>query len=61
MFKQVYCHRVCQSIDFMLADALVAANPVFKFDEAIFDPEKYMMITDNLIPYIEYSSDPELK
>lgn len=61
MFKQVYTHSVCQSIDFMVADALYEANPFFKFTEAIHKPDRYMMMTDNVLPFIEYSDDPRLK
>lgn len=41
MFKNVYNHRITQAIDFMIADALLYANPVFKFEDKIHDPEAY--------------------
>ena len=31
LFKDTYTHRVCKAIDFMIVDALLEANPVFKF------------------------------
>ena len=61
MFKDAYLHRVCQAIDFMIADALYYANPVYKFDENILKPEEYIKFTDGLLEQIEYSSNPELK
>ena len=45
----------------MIVDALYYANPVFKFEENIFKPEKYINYTDNILSLIEISSDPLLK
>ena len=38
------------AIELMVAEAMVLANPYFKFDEAIFKPEKYIkLVRDDLI------------
>lgn len=61
LFKQVYLHKTCQAIEFMVAEALVAANPVFKFEEVIYDPERYLrLMHDDLLCLIKKSKKPEL-
>lgn len=46
----------------MCSEALVLANPYYKFDEAIFDPERYIkLIRDDLIQVIKRSRKPELQ
>lgn len=43
----------------MVAEALIKANPVFKFDEAIFQPERYInLVRDDLIQVIKRSKAP---
>ena len=50
LFRQVYLHKTCHAIDFMVKDALVAANGVYKFEEVIFKPEEYLrLISDDLL------------
>ena len=44
----------------MIVDALMEANPVFKFHEKIYDPVAYMKFTDNILPLIETSRNPAL-
>lgn len=45
----------------MVAEALIKANPYFKFEEAIFQPERYLnLIRDDLISVIKRSKLPEL-
>ncbi len=41
LFKECYSHRVCKAIDYMIVDALIAANSYFKFEEMVFNPAKY--------------------
>ena len=46
----------------MVAEALVQANPVFHFEEVIFNPELYMKyMRDDLLTVIANSKKPELK
>lgn len=45
----------------MIVDALLEANPVFKFQEKIFDPAAYTNMTDSILNLIEVSKKPELK
>jgi HD superfamily phosphohydrolase len=61
LFKDVYSHRVCRAIDYMIVDCLLEANPVFKFQDMIFDPEAYTNLTDDVLSLIEVSKKPELQ
>jgi HD superfamily phosphohydrolase len=61
LFKDCYTHRVCRAIDHMVVDALLEADPVFKFTEVIFDPNRYVNMTDSLLTHIELSKNPFLK
>lgn len=45
----------------MIVDALMEANPVFKFHENLNNPEEYLHYTDNILTLIESSRDPNLK
>ena len=45
----------------MVVDALMEANVVFKFHENLYNPEKYVKYTDNILSLIETSSNPLLK
>lgn len=60
LFKDVYTHRVCKAIDYMIVDALMEANPVFQFQNKIHDPDQYVHLTDNVLSLIENSKKPEL-
>jgi HD superfamily phosphohydrolase len=60
LFKQVYSHRVGKAIEYMITDALVAADPVFHFSLAIDDAASYASLTDCVLRDIEFSKDPRL-
>ena len=60
LFKDCYLHKVARAIDHMVVDCLYEANPVFKFNENLNNPDKYMTYTDNILPLIENSSNPAL-
>lgn len=49
LFKECYSHRVCRAIDYMIVDALLLANPVYHFEEKIFNPAEYVDVTDNVL------------
>ena len=60
LFKECYSHRVCRAIDYMIVDALLAANGKFHFEKMILDPSLYVNCTDNILGLIENSSSPDL-
>ncbi|GBG67704.1 hypothetical protein CBR_g832 [Chara braunii] len=61
LFRRVYAHRKVKGIESMIADALKAADPVFRLKEAIEDPREFMKLDDRILYMIERSEDPELK
>jgi hypothetical protein len=45
----------------MVAEALIKANPVYRFDEAIFEPKRYIsLVRDDLLSIIKRSNKPQL-
>ena len=61
LFSQVYLHKTCQAIEFMVTEALVKANPVYHFEDVIFNPEEYIRVMhDDLLHVIKKSRKPEL-
>lgn len=58
--KRIYSHKTCRAIEFMLIDALKAAEPVMKIANRIYNPKKYVFLNDSLKSRIEESDDPRL-
>ena len=62
LFSQVYLHKTCQAIEFMVTEALVKANPIYHFEDVIFNPEEYIRVMhDDLLHVIKKSRKPELQ
>ncbi|KAJ3105057.1 SAM domain and HD [Phlyctochytrium bullatum] len=61
LFKTVYTHRVGKSIELMLVDALLAADPYLEISSSIDDMSKYTYLTDSILKEIERSRVPELE
>ncbi|CAO3569311.1 unnamed protein product [Mortierella alpina] len=55
LFKRVYTHRVGKAIEYMLTDALLAADSVMGISSSIFRGEDYLHLTDDIIRQIERS------
>jgi deoxynucleoside triphosphate triphosphohydrolase SAMHD1 len=51
---------IAKAIEYMIIDALLAAEPHMKIANQIDKPEKYVYLTDNIMPRIESTPDPEL-
>ena len=47
-----------KAIEYMITDALLAAEPYLKIAEQIDKPEKYVHLTDDIMPEIERSNAP---
>lgn len=60
LHKLIYTHRVGKAVEYMLTDALIAADRHLKISECIHQPEEYLHLTDCLLRQIEASKDPEL-
>ncbi|KAF8931770.1 SAM domain and HD [Haplosporangium gracile] len=61
LFKRVYTHRVGKAIEYMLTDALLAADSVMGISQAIFHGDQYLHLTDDIIRQIERSREPGLE
>ncbi|KAG0052557.1 SAM domain and HD [Gryganskiella cystojenkinii] len=61
LFKRVYTHRVGKAIEYMLTDALLAADSVMGISQSIFSGEDYLHLTDDIIRQIERSKEPGLE
>eukprot|EP00026_Physarum_polycephalum_P002444 Phypoly_transcript_02450.p1 GENE.Phypoly_transcript_02450~~Phypoly_transcript_02450.p1 ORF type:complete len:540 (+),score=47.86 Phypoly_transcript_02450:1036-2655(+) len=61
MFKQVYSHRTGKSIELMITDAFVAADPVLRISDQLDDAEEFISLDDSLLSRIEFSKDPNLE
>ncbi|CAB5203061.1 unnamed protein product [Rhizophagus irregularis] len=60
---KAYNHRVGKAIDYMILDALIAADPVLEISKSIDKPSEYLKMDDTILNRIEYSDsdDPDLK
>ncbi|TFK53350.1 HD-domain/PDEase-like protein [Heliocybe sulcata] len=61
LHKRIYSDKTGKAIDYMIVDALLAAEPYMKIAEQIFNPAKYVCLTDDLMSRIEMSEEPELE
>lgn len=53
LFKNMYMNRKSKGFDYMLADLFTLVNNEFKFLEAIYDPKKYLRMTNSIMYEIE--------
>lgn len=53
LFKQIYSHRKVKCVEYMISDALIAADPALKIVDRIFDAESYLRLNDCIIDEIE--------
>ncbi|KZT13237.1 HD-domain/PDEase-like protein [Laetiporus sulphureus 93-53] len=60
LHKRIYNHKTARAIEYMLTDALMAAEPYMNFANDIFNPEKYLHLTDDIRATIEASDNPDL-
>ena len=56
LFKRIYTHRVSKAIEYMIVDALLAADHVLNISDSIQDPSAYTRMTDDILTEIEKSS-----
>lgn len=60
LHQVVYTHAKAKAIEFMVTDALVAADRHFKFNELIWTPQTFKTLDDTLLKRIEWSTDDDL-
>lgn len=42
----------------MIIDGLLAAEPILKIAERVFQPDRYLHLTDDIMPQIEADPNP---
>ncbi|KAJ1736011.1 hypothetical protein LPJ61_000228 [Coemansia biformis] len=60
LHKRVYSHHAAKAIEFMIVDALLAADSALGISLAITDPRLFLSLTDEVVRDIERSTAPEL-
>ena len=53
-------NSTAKAIEYMVVDALLAADPILNISGRISDPERYLYLTDSILEEIERSIDPLL-
>ena len=61
LHHRAYQHKTTKAIEEMITDAFVLLEDKYKFSEAIFDMEKYAMLTDSIFYEILRSKDTDEK
>lgn len=61
LHKKIYHHKTAKAIEYMIIDALILAEPHLKIAERVFQPEKYVHLTDEVMGWIEASEDVALR
>ena len=76
MHKQVYTHKAVKQVEFMITDALIAADPYirisgtvtednpsgkYRMSECIFDMQAMSNLNDHVIDMIKYDDNPGLQ
>jgi hypothetical protein len=49
---------IAKAIEYMIIDALLAAESYMKIADQVDDPNKYVFLTDDIMPTIEKSTNP---
>ncbi|KAI6096736.1 hypothetical protein F5141DRAFT_561444 [Pisolithus sp. B1] len=61
LHKRVYNHKTTKAIEYMVTDALLAAEPYLKLASLVDKPDRYVFLTDNLLNKIQESTEKELE
>ena len=56
----ILTNPTAKAIEYMVVDALLAADPILDISSRIDDPERYLYLTDSILEQIECSDDPRL-
>ncbi|KAJ3015556.1 SAM domain and HD [Thoreauomyces humboldtii] len=60
LFKQIYTHRVGKATEYMITEALLAADKHLGISSSVGDMPRYVYITDAIVKEIERSKSSEL-
>ena len=61
LHKQIYTHRKGKAIEYMVCDAMIAADQELKISESTQRAEDFMYMTDHIIKVIECSKSASLQ
>ena len=61
LHKRIYNHKTAKAIEYMIIDALLAAEHHMKIIDLIDKPDKYLFLTDDVLTRIEMSTEDTLK
>lgn len=61
LHKRIYNHKTAKAIEYMLIDAVLAAEPYLKIAEQIENPKQYVYLTDDIKLRIQSTTEPELQ
>ncbi|KIJ65697.1 hypothetical protein HYDPIDRAFT_110844 [Hydnomerulius pinastri MD-312] len=61
LHKRIYSHKTAKAIEYMIIDALLAAEPVMKIADLVERPDRYLFLTDEVLLRIEMSEDEGMK
>ncbi|EAU82497.2 metal-dependent phosphohydrolase [Coprinopsis cinerea okayama7 len=60
LHKVFYNHKSAKAIEYMIVDALLSADPHLKISDRVFDPDRFLHLSDVIMNNIEESTAPEL-
>jgi HD superfamily phosphohydrolase len=58
LHKTYYSHKTARAIEYMLVDALLAAEPHLRIAGRIRDPARFLHLTDSIMDRIQESTEP---
>ena len=63
LHQRVYTHRKAKAIEYMVVDALVAADAAWgnEISNAVWKPEEFVKLDDTVLKRIEWSTEPALR
>ncbi|PPQ93494.1 hypothetical protein CVT25_005235, partial [Psilocybe cyanescens] len=60
LYKTIYNNVTSKAVNYMITDALLAADPFMQIAQRVFNPKQYLTLTDDIMPQIEATTDPHL-
>lgn len=57
LHKIIYNHKAAKAIEYMIIDGLMAAEPHMKIADRIFNPSKFLYLTDDILYRIQSSEE----
>ncbi|TFK24225.1 HD-domain/PDEase-like protein [Coprinopsis marcescibilis] len=61
LHKRFYNHKTAKAIEYMIVDALISAEPYLSIANRVFDPKRFLHLSDVIMNTIEESDAPALE